>query len=68
MEMKLLSKVFDENLTENYWAHIYRRHWTDKLEGNPMTISKEENTAIAKETIRRDQGYALRGKNCIKIY
>ena len=33
-----------------------------------MTISKEEKTAIAEETIRRGHGYALRGKNCIKIY
>ena len=68
MEMKLLSKVFNEKWTENYLAHIYHGHWTDKLKGNPVTISKEENTAIAKETIRRGHRYALRGKNCIKIY
>ena len=42
MEMKLLSKVFDEKWTENYLAHIYHGHWTDKLEGNPVTISKEK--------------------------
>ena len=63
IEMKLLSKVFDKKWTENYLAHIYCRHWTDKLEENPVTISKEENTAIAKETIRRVHGYLLRGKN-----
>ena len=66
--MKLLSKVFDKKQTKNYLAHIYHRHWTDKLKGNPVTLSIEENTAIAKETIRRGHGYALRGKNCIKIY
>ena len=33
-----------------------------------MTISKEKKTAIAKEAIRKGHGYALRGKNCIKIY
>ena len=33
-----------------------------------MTISKEENTEIAEETIKRGHGYALRGKNCIEIY
>ena len=31
MKMKLLFKVFDENWTENYLAHIYHGHWTDKL-------------------------------------
>ena len=68
MEMKLLSKVFDEKWTENYLAHIYHGHWTDKLKRNPVTISKEGKTSIAEETIRRGHGYALRGKNCIKIY
>ena len=68
MKMKLLSKVFDKKWTKNYLAHIYYRHWTDKLKGKPVTISTEENTAISKEAIKRGHGYALRGKNCIKIY
>ena len=42
MELKLLSKVFDKKWTENYLPHIYRRHWTDKLKGNPVTISKKK--------------------------
>ena len=68
MKIKLLSKVFDEKWMENYLDHIYHGHWTDKLKGNPVTISKEKNTTIAKETIRRGHGYTLCGKNSIEIF
>ena len=33
-----------------------------------VTLSKQENTAIAEETIKRGHGYALHGKNCIEIH
>ena len=68
MEMKLLSKVFDEKWTKNYRDYIYHRHWVDKLEGNPVILSKKENTTIVKEAIRRGHRYTLLGKNCIKIF
>ena len=41
MEMKLLSKVFANKWTENYLAHIYHGHWTEKIKGNSMTTNKE---------------------------
>ena len=68
MEMKLLSKVFDKKWAKSYRPYIYHGHCTGKLKEKPMTVSKKEKTIIAKETIRRGHGYALRGKNCIKIY
>ena len=51
MEMKLLSKVFDEKWTEKYLACIYHVHRTDKLKGNPVILSKEKILQLLKRTL-----------------